>query len=222
MSITLVVRIFIPCALGYFLASIFRSINAVIAPDLVRDLGLSASELGFASSAFYLISILMQLPYGVLLDRLDPRKLYASFLLFGALGAIISAFANGVYMLFFGRALIALGASAGAVTAFKIYSMWYEPERLPLVNGMTVAAGGMGLMAGTAPVAAALHVIDWRDVHLIVAGLLFIAAVLVPIIAPVKKSESAGITLFQQIKGFAVIFKSLVFWRAALYAAVTN
>ena len=215
MSIALAVRIFVPFALGYFVASIFRSINAVIAPVLVRDLGLSASELGFASSAFFLSSIIMQLPYGVLLDRLDPRKLYASFLLLCALGAIVSAFANDVYMLFFGRALVAVGSSAGAVTSFKIYSMWYEPERLPLVNGMAIASGGLGLMVGTAPVEAALHFITWRDVHLIVAGFLLIAAMVILIIVPAKQAESSGITLLKQIKAFAVILKSLHFWRAA-------
>ena len=68
-----------------------------------------------------------------------------------------------------GRALIALGASASAVTSFKIYSMWFPTERLPLVNGLGLAAGGLGLVAGTVPVDAALSFVDWRDIHLIVA-----------------------------------------------------
>ena len=184
-------------------------------PHDVRDLGLSAGELGFASSAFFFSSIIIQLPYGVLLDRLDPRKLYACCLLLCALGAILSAFANDVYTLSFGRALVAVGAATGAVTSFKINSMWYEPKRLPMVNGMTMAAGGLGLMMGTAPVEAVLYIVDWRDVHLIIAGFLLIAAVLILIIVPVKQSESAGFTLLQQIKSFAVILKSLLFWRAA-------
>ena len=93
--------------------------------------------------------------------------------------------------------------------------MWYKPERLPLANGMTIASGGLGLVVGTAPVAAALQIVDWRDVHLIIAVFLLIAAMLVLIIAPAKKSESAGFTLLRQIKGFAVILISLLFWRAA-------
>ena len=45
MKISLVLRVFVPFALGYCVVSILRSINAVIAPYLVRDLDLSATEL---------------------------------------------------------------------------------------------------------------------------------------------------------------------------------
>jgi MFS family permease len=87
MFIVLVLRVFIPFGLGYFLASTFRSINTVISTDLVRALSLSASELGFAGSAFFLSATLFQIPYGILLDRYDPRRIYASFLLLCALVA---------------------------------------------------------------------------------------------------------------------------------------
>jgi len=214
-STALVVRIFFPFALGYFLASVFRSINSVIAPELVRDLGLSASELGFASSVYYLSAVLLQLPYGVLLDRLDPRKLFACLVWTTALGAVITAFADGIFTLGLGRALIALAGAGGAVTSYKVFSVWYRDQHLPLANGLCLAAGGLGLMVGTAPVRTALQVIDWRDVHLIVAGGLLITGVLILTIAPYKKSESAGSPVGQQTDSFSVILRSLQFWRAA-------
>jgi MFS family permease len=215
MPFTLVLRIFFPFALGYFLASIFRSINAVIAPDLVRDLGLGASELGFASSAFFLSATLLQLPYGILLDRFDPRRTYACCLLLCALGGVISALAGGMLSLTFGRGLIAVGAAASAVTSYKIYSMWYPPERLPLANGLCMAAGGLGLMTGTAPVEAALQWLDWRDIHMAVAGMLLASALLVLVIPPAKATRAAGITLWQQIRGLGQVLTSLAFWRVA-------
>lgn len=217
----LVVRVFAPFALGYFLVSIFRSINAVIAPDLVRDLHLSAAGLGFAISAFFLSATLMQLPYGVVLDRYDPRRVYAVFLLLCAVGAVTAALAHGVYVLALGRALIALGTAASAVTSFKVFSMWFPPERLPLANGLSLAAGGLGLMCGTVPVELALRVVDWRDVHLFVAGLLAVGAAVVLVATPARRSGPAGVTLLSQIKGLGDVAGSLAFWRAApLMAAV--
>jgi hypothetical protein len=44
-SITTTLRVFIPFALGYFLSYLFRVVNAVIAPDLVADLGIGPSAL---------------------------------------------------------------------------------------------------------------------------------------------------------------------------------
>jgi hypothetical protein len=81
MSMLLAVRVFLPFALGYLLASIFRSVSALIATDLAADLGLSPSELGFAVSAFFLSAVVAQVPYGILLDRFDPRRVYAAALI---------------------------------------------------------------------------------------------------------------------------------------------
>ena len=215
MNAGLAVRVLAPFALGYFFISFYRSINAVIAPDLVRDIGLDAVGLGFAASAFFFFGVVFQIPYGVLLDRFDARRLYACFLLIGVAGGVISGLAEDLWTLTLGRGLIALGASSSAVTAFKVSSMWYPPERLPLANGLSLAAGGFGLMGGTAPVEFALQFYDWREIHFIIAGFAAIAALLVPVIAPARKIESSGANLVNQILGLGVILKSALFWRAA-------
>jgi MFS family permease len=215
MTVILMVRIISPFALGYLFVSILRSINAVIAPDLIRDLDLGATGLGFAVSAFFLSGTLFQLPYGVLLDRYDPRRAYAVCLSLAALGAIVAALSQDIIMLAAGRALIALGATASAVTSFKVYSMWFSQERLPLVNGLSLAAGGLGLMAGTVPVEAALSFVDWRGIYLLVGALLAGCAILVPTLAPAKRTQASGLSLSQQIKALGGVVGSLIFWRVA-------
>lgn len=44
------VRVFIILLLAYFLSYFFRTTNAVISPDLRRDLGLGSAELGLMTS----------------------------------------------------------------------------------------------------------------------------------------------------------------------------
>jgi sugar phosphate permease len=46
-------------------------VNAVIAPDLARDLGLEAAQLGLMPSLFFASFAAVQLPLG--LDRWGPR-----------------------------------------------------------------------------------------------------------------------------------------------------
>ena len=213
MSVFLVLRIFIPLASGYFVTSLFRSISAIIAPDLVQDLNLTAIELGFSVSVFYICGALMQLPYGVLLDRYDPRKLYACFLFLSFLGTVIVSVAQDVVDLSIGRTLLTAGTTASAVTAYKVFSMWYSSDRLPMANGLALALGGLGMMAGTTPVEMALQNFDWRDIHLLIGMMILLCAILILSVTPQKVTTAKGIPLWEQIKGFKVILKSLVFWK---------
>jgi len=209
------IRVFTPFALGCLLISVFRSITAVIAPDIARDFGLTATGLSFAVSAFFWCGIFVQLPYGVLLDRYDPRRVYASVLLLSALGAAITAIAQEMIMLTLGRVLLGLGVTVSAVTAYKVNAMWFTPERLPLANGISLAAGGFGIMAGTTPIEVTLQFVDWRSIHLVLGAMLVVTAALVSILVPNKPFEKTGVTVSQQVKGLGDIVFSMKFWGVA-------
>ena len=63
------VRVFLAFASGYFMSYGLRSVNAVIAPDLIAEFGLTNAQLGSLSSAYFLAFASVQVPLGVLLDR---------------------------------------------------------------------------------------------------------------------------------------------------------
>jgi MFS family permease len=208
-------RVFVPFALGYFLSYLYRVVNAVIAPDLVRDVGLDANHLGLLTSAYFLTFAAFQLPLGILLDRFGPRRTEATLLLFAAAGAFVFGLADSAAGLIAGRALIGLGVSACLMAAFKAFVMWFPSQRLPLVNGCQMAAGGLGALAATTPVEAALVVTDWRGVFFVLGGLTLVVAVAVFTIVPEHESTRSGTSLRDQFGGILRVFTSSLFWRAA-------
>ncbi len=123
-------RIFAPFAVGYFLSYLLRNANAVISPELTRDLGLSAADLGLLTSAYLLAFGAFQLPLGILLDRYGPRRVEAGLLLFCAAGCALFASGIALPQLALGRALIGLGVSACLMASFKAFSLWF-PDRAP-------------------------------------------------------------------------------------------
>ena len=220
-TITLL-RVFLPFACGYFISYLFRVVNAVIAPNLVSDTGADPSELGLLTAAYFLTFAAAQLPLGVLLDRYGPRKIESFLLIFAAVGAFIFSMAGSITGLVIGRAFIGFGVSACLMAAFKAFVMWFKRDQLPLINGLQMAAGGLGALAATAPVEAVLGLTDWRGVFvglailtIFVAGLVF---TVVPERATVAQAESFG----HQIRGVAEVFTSLIFWRIAPVATISQ
>lgn len=63
------IRVFLAFASGYFMSFGLRSVNAVIAPELVAEFGLTNAQLGSLSATYFLAFASVQIPLGVLLDR---------------------------------------------------------------------------------------------------------------------------------------------------------
>lgn len=221
-SFRTLIRVFLPFAFGYFLSYLYRVVNAVIAPDLIAEVGLDAADLGLLTSAYFLTFAIFQLPLGILLDRFGPRKTEAALLVFAALGAFVFATATTPAALTLGRALIGLGVSACLMAAFKAFVLWFPASRLPLVNGLQMAAGGLGALTGTAPVEAALHVTDWRGVFVALAIVTLAAAAIIFATVPEKKSSHAGVPFGEQLRGVTQVLSSRVFWRIAPWTVMVQ
>ena len=200
-------RIFAPFAVGYFLSYLLRNANAVISPELTRDLGLSAADLGLLTSAYLLTFGAFQLPLGILLDRYGPRRVEAGLLLFCAAGCALFASGIALPQLALGRALIGLGVSACLMASFKAFSLWFPVERQASLNAAIMAAGGLGALAASSPLGAVLPLLGWRGIFYALAALTLIVATLI-FTTPDKTTPAAQESLRQQLAGLAAIFAS--------------
>jgi len=219
----LITRVFVPFALGYFLSYLVRVVNAVIAPDLVMELGLTAADLGLLTSANFLAFAAAQLPLGILLDRFGPRRTEASLLLFAAAGAFLFATAKTLPGLIIGRALIGFGTSACLMAAFKAYIMWMPGKRIPLINGLQMTAGGLGAVTGTVPVEWALSVTDWRGLFISFGWTAAILSLILYLVVPQRiGTDSITCTLRDQIGGIVQIYTSPIFWRIAPFTIASQ
>ncbi|NIW86859.1 MAG: MFS transporter [Gammaproteobacteria bacterium] len=217
-------RVFVPFAAGYFLSYVYRTVNAVIAPDLRASLDLDAGALGLLTSAYFLAFAAFQLPLGLLLDRFGPRRVESALLLAAALGACIFALGDSAGTLVLGRACIGLGVSACLMAAFKAFASWFEKVRVPLANGCVMAAGGLGALTATAPVEVLLRVMDWRGLFLLLSSGTLVVAALIFFVVPERRDREAGFEerLPAQLRELGRVFASPLFWRIAPLATASQ
>lgn len=219
---TLAVRVLAPFAAGYFLSFLFRTVNAVLAPHISRAVHLDAGDLGLMTAMYFLTFGSFQLPLGVLLDRFGPRRVEAALLLFAAAGSAAFAVADGAGSLILGRALVGLGVSACLMAALKANVQWYPAPRLPLMNGIILSAGGLGAVAATAPVQAALAFTDWRGIYVGLAAVTLAVAVILFAVVPDREAgPRAAEGVGTQLREIAGIFRDRRFLRVMPVGAMS-
>lgn len=223
LSMTVLVSALLPFGLGYFFSYLFRAVNAVVAPDLVRELGLTATELGLLTAAYLAAFALFQLPLGMLLDRFGPRRVQAALLLTAATGAALFSIGTSTIALVLARALIGLGFAGGLMASFKAVVVWVPEQRRALANALVMSFGGLGLIVSTAPMEWAVSVLGWRTAMLALAALTAIIAAILFLVVPknIGLGSSAGASPREQIATLARIYSDKAFNRMAPLLAIT-
>lgn len=210
---------------GYFMSFALRAINAVIAPELTREFGLSNAELGSLSSAYFLAFALLQLPLGLWLDRFGARRVDASLLVIAATGCAVFAAATDFTTLWIGRALIGAGVAGALMSALKGYRFWYAPRRQSQLTAWMLVAGTAGALSVTVPVQRLLPLIGWRGVFWTAAVLLLLASAAIATLVP-RDEECASATASAndatKIAGYAEVFRNAYFWRFAVASVLAH
>lgn len=201
----------LPFGLGYFLSYLYRATNAVVAPDLVRDVGVTASELGLLTAAYLLSFSLFQIPLGILLDRYGPRRVQACLVALGAVGAVIFGLGQSGLALLVGRTIIGLAFSGGLMAAFKAVVLWVPEQRRPIANSVVMSIGAIGLLVATTPLELAVQAIGWRQVFFWIAGFTLLVAAIIFFVVPEREAPRREASLRNELAEVAGICRDRVF-----------
>lgn len=225
----MLLSVLLPFALAHFVSYLYRNVNTVVYPDLVRDIGLDAHTLGLLTGAYFIAFALAQLPVGMALDRFGPRRVQMPMLAVAALGGVLFAQAQSLEGLLAARALIGLGVSASLMAAIKASALWLPPERLPMSTAVLLAVGGLGAMASTAPMQWATDAVGWRLAFWGIAACAAGVALLIFARVPEHPSHQAAPPSHHHTTGLNAMWKSVgqlyaqpLFWRTALCTLFSN
>ncbi len=206
------VRVFLCFAAGLLLSYALRAINAVIAPSLVEEFGLTNAELGALASAYFFSFAILQLPLGVWLDRFGSRRTNALLLALAAMGCLSFALSTAAWMLWLSRALIGVGVCGALMAALRAFRFWYEPQRQQQLAAWILVAGSLGALCATIPAHALLPIVGWRGIFMIVAALLALVALALWWLLPAEPAQPVQ-SLARQWGGYRQVFGEPYFWR---------
>ncbi|MBF0529424.1 MAG: MFS transporter, partial [Deltaproteobacteria bacterium] len=158
---------------GFFAMSmLLRSSTAVIATSLSKDLNLSLDDLGLLGAALFYTSGLVQIPLGVLLDRIGPRLTLLFLNAIGVAGVLVFALAGGLTGGLTGRVLMGVGMAANLMAPLILLTRWFKAEEFGTVSGLIASLGSLGGLFTTTPMVISANWIGWRGVFIVLALIL--------------------------------------------------
>jgi sugar phosphate permease len=185
----LILSVFLPFAAGYYLAYLFRTINAAISPALASDFGLDAAETGLLASIYFLVFGLAQIPIGAFLDRFGPRRVQGVLLVMAAGGATLFGNASSLPELLAARAMIGLGVAGSLMAGLKTIVTWFPRERVALMNGWMIMLGSLGAVTATAPTDRLVELLGWRGLFEVLTIATVAVAGLIYMVVPERVKE---------------------------------
>jgi MFS family permease len=212
---SLILRVFLPFVFGYYIAFLFRTINAVMAAPLETELGLGADDLGLLTSIYFLTFAAAQIPIGILLDRYGPRRVQSVLLGIAAVGSTLFAVSDHFLLLLVARALIGLGVASAMTGGLKALVLWFPGDRVPLLNGLMVMLGALGAVTATLPADLLLDWIGWRELFGLFAGLTAASAAIIYLVVPEATPVASGAVSV----GLRKVYVDPRFWRLAPLSA---
>lgn len=163
-------RLVAALSLAVILSQFFRTSNGVIAPELSRDLDLSPAMLGFANASFFIALGVVQVPAGILFDRIGVRRTFLGLVGFAVAGSLLQAVVQSGAGLALARFLQGVGCGAGFMGVVLLCARWFEPARLATAVSWTFAFSQIGILLAATPLAAASAAWGWRPAFVVAAA----------------------------------------------------
>jgi len=121
----------------YFVAVIFRTSLGVAGPDAADRFQVSASALSTFSILQLLVYAGMQIPVGLLVDRLGTKKVLAIGVVLFTAGQLGFAFSPSYGTALASRALLGCGDAMTFISVLRLVGLWFAPRHIPIVTQLT-------------------------------------------------------------------------------------
>jgi predicted MFS family arabinose efflux permease len=149
-------------AAAFYVVAIFHRMSLGVASlDAGRRFGVSTSTIALLSIVQLGCYVIMQIPAGLLADRLGPRRSLAIGLVALGAGEILFAFSPTLGPALAGRALVGAGDACMFLNVLRVAAHWLPPHRYALATALTGVCGACGQLLTTAPLSAALGDLGW-------------------------------------------------------------
>eukprot|EP00942_MAST-04A_sp_MAST-4A-sp1_P001562 g1562.t1 len=119
--------------------------------DLETEFGLDGAGVGSLSSMYFYIYGIVQIPYGILMDKYGPLRVISSSAFFTFIGALCFSLSPSLFVAYVGRGLVGGAVGVGWIAIIKvIQDDDYFLGKKQVLTGLSLSMGMLGGSLGQA------------------------------------------------------------------------
>ncbi len=178
--------------LAYLIGVTQRTSFGVVSVEATERFHVNAAAVSTVAVVQIVVYAALQIPVGILVDRIGPRELIVGGALLMAAGQAVLAFSPTLGVAIAGRVLVGMGDAATFVSVIRLLPNWFGGRVLPQLGQWVGAIGQLGQVVSAVPFALLLNSLGWRPALLIAGGASVVAAAVA--LALVRRGEPPAAT----------------------------
>jgi MFS family permease len=195
---------------AYAVAVFQRASLGVAGVEAQRRFATTAAVVSLFAVLQLAVYAALQIPVGVLLDRIGSRRLIAVGALIMGCGQLVLATAHHVGLAVAGRVLVGAGDAMTFISVLRLIAVWFPPARVPLLTQMTGILGQIGQIAAAYPLVALLQSAGWSTSFL-AAG--FVGLAVAVITATALRNAPPGVIIAAPVGAAHAVRRLGLAWR---------
>jgi len=180
--------------LTWLISYIDRSLMPMALPLIGEEFHLSPTVLGGVISAFFVGYASMQIPGGILADKIGARKAMTLGVAGWSTFSLLTGMVSSLKALIWVRIFFGLGEGIHPPAAFKVLSAWFSSSEKARANGFVMSSNTLGPMIAPVLFATLVRAYGWRSAFYLVSIPGFLLTIAVYWYLRDQPSEYPGIT----------------------------
>ncbi len=189
--------------LFYFYDPVLQVYPSVMTQEFMRDFHVQAVALGFMTSVYFIPYVIMQIPCGLLSDKLGVRFLMTVACIITGVGCILFSWAPNYLIVLVARIIMGFAASASTVCMVMMANHWFGGRYFAVFVGVGQVFGNIGSIFGDIPVSLSISHLGWRKTVGLLAILGFFLALIGSLFVRNNRSyqiASNKVSIWQQLQ----------------------
>lgn len=183
---------FAGAVLAYLIGVTQRTSFGVAGVDATVRFEVAAAAVSSVAVVQIVVYAALQVPVGVLVDRVGPKPLILAGAALMASGQTVLALSDQLGWAIAARVLVGIGDAFTFVSVIRLLPSWFSGRILPQLSQWVGVLGQLGQLIAAFPFAYVLHAAGWRQAFLLAASLSLVALLVVAVL--VRRGEAPPLT----------------------------